>query len=191
MEAIHQQIYKIVKSIKPFDDKEMAHKAYALEWIASGAGLFRTEPPATPDPHLVSYFLLIDESKNNVLLVDHKKAQLWLPPGGHVEPNEDPKETVKREAQEELGITADFLFHDPLFITVTRTQGTVTAHTDVSLWYVLRAEMSTTLHFDRDEFYNICWFPIDELPLQRTDPHLERFINKLKEHRSCKQECYG
>lgn|GEM_PF-6423224 len=35
--------------------------------------------------------------------MDHKKGELWLPPSGHVDPGEDPKEAVRREAKEELG----------------------------------------------------------------------------------------
>ena len=34
------------------------------------------------------------------------EASLWLPTGGHVEPGEDPSDTVERECQEELGIPA-------------------------------------------------------------------------------------
>ncbi|MFI5343447.1 MAG: NUDIX domain-containing protein [Chlamydiales bacterium] len=49
--------------------------------------------------------LLSTKRKNNIFnLVDHKKANLWLPAGGHVEPNEHPRETVKREILEELSI---------------------------------------------------------------------------------------
>ena len=39
-----------------------------------------------------------------VLLVNHINAGLWLPPGGHVEPDEHPAQTASREALEELGI---------------------------------------------------------------------------------------
>jgi 8-oxo-dGTP pyrophosphatase MutT (NUDIX family) len=31
---------------------------------------------------------------------------LWLPPGGHIEPNEDPIEAVLREVEEETGVVA-------------------------------------------------------------------------------------
>ncbi len=39
-----------------------------------------------------------------VLLHWHDKLKMWLPPGGHIEPNEDPVQTVVREALEETGI---------------------------------------------------------------------------------------
>jgi 8-oxo-dGTP pyrophosphatase MutT (NUDIX family) len=36
----------------------------------------------------------------------HRKVKAWLPPGGHIEPNEDPVQAVLREIQEEAGLVA-------------------------------------------------------------------------------------
>ncbi len=38
------------------------------------------------------------------MLLWHSKLRMWLPPGGHCEPNEDPIETALREAREETGL---------------------------------------------------------------------------------------
>ena len=131
---IRKQIRDLVLAIRPLDDIEKQYIDFFTDWIHSGIEIFRTEKPATPPIHLVSYFLVFSPEKSKVLLVDHKKAELWLPPGGHVEPNEDPKETVSREAKEELGIETEFLFEKPLFETVTKTVGNVIPHTDVYIW---------------------------------------------------------
>jgi 8-oxo-dGTP pyrophosphatase MutT (NUDIX family) len=42
-------------------------------------------------------------SNGKTLLHWHKKNQMWLPPGGHIEPDEDPYEAALREVQEEIG----------------------------------------------------------------------------------------
>lgn len=42
--------------------------------------------------------------RNHVLLHRHAKLGLWLPPGGHIEPNELPDEAARREVMEEAGI---------------------------------------------------------------------------------------
>lgn len=41
------------------------------------------------------------------LLHWHHRVQAWLPPGGHVEPNEDPVQAVLREVREETGLSVE------------------------------------------------------------------------------------
>lgn len=179
MTSVRHEIYCTISSLSPFDEIEQKHISFTKNWIESGAEIFRTAKPATPNPHLVAYFLLIDSSANQVLLVDHKKAGLWLPAGGHVEPNEHPRETVKREILEELGIEADFMMVDPLFLTVTKTVGQSAGHTDISLWYILNGCSSVAYAFDTEEFVQIRWFSSDQIPYNQSDPHMKRCIDKL------------
>lgn len=176
---IRHGIRDLVSAIEPFDEIERKHIEFVLNWIESGVELFRTEKPATPPTHLVSYFLVFSPEQFKVLLVDHKKAGLWLPSGGHVEPDEDPKDAVVREVKEELGIEADFLFENPLFVSVTKTVGNIAQHTDVSLWYVLKWNPEDPLTYDKEEFNQIQWFRIDEIPYETSDPYLRRFIEKM------------
>ncbi len=42
-----------------------------------------------------------------VLLHWHAKVKAWLPPGGHIEENEDPVQAVLREIEEETGVQAE------------------------------------------------------------------------------------
>jgi 8-oxo-dGTP pyrophosphatase MutT (NUDIX family) len=46
---------------------------------------------------------------NKVLLHVHKKLHKWLPPGGHVELDEDPTEAAIREAKEETGLDVELV----------------------------------------------------------------------------------
>ena len=43
----------------------------------------------------------------HVLLHWHPKVKAWLPPGGHIEENEDPVQAVLREVQEETGLEVE------------------------------------------------------------------------------------
>ena len=154
--------------------------------IASGVDLYRYRKPDGPPRHLVAYFVLVDLAAARLLLVDHINAKKWLPTGGHVEPGEDPEETVRRELHEELGIAAEpvtGLSSNPLFVTQTTTVGVDAGHIDVSLWYVLRGAMSAPLVSDTSEFAHIRWWTFDEVaaaPQATLDPHLPRFVAKLR-----------
>ncbi|MDB6081311.1 MAG: hypothetical protein JWO53_583 [Chlamydiia bacterium] len=178
--TLRSLIYELVSSIELFDRREQEQIEFVKHWIASGAELFRIKKPATPETHLVAYTVLVDIEKNCILLTDHKKAQRWVPPGGHVDPGEYPKDTVKRELREELGIEANFLFEEPLFLTVTSTTGKTSGHKDVSLWYVLRGSSDAVFEYDTSEFHDVKWVDMQNLPYDNADPHLQRFIEKLK-----------
>src|SRR5258708_26800188 len=140
-------------SILPFDEMEKRHIADALAWIDSGAPLCRIAKPAIPPKHLVTYFAVVDG--DTILLVDHKSAQLWLPPGGHVEPGEHPRDTVARELKEELGIESAHAIAEPLMVTCTTTVGLAATHVDMSLWYVVRVDRNQSIQFDCREFAGI------------------------------------
>jgi 8-oxo-dGTP pyrophosphatase MutT (NUDIX family) len=49
-----------------------------------------------------------------LLLVHHTKLDLWLPPGGHIEPNETPDDAARREVKEETGLDIEFLHEEVL-----------------------------------------------------------------------------
>ena len=178
--TIRNQIKKIIKSIQPYDRQERDDLYFTSEWIDSGVEIFRISKPANPDIHIVAYFLLIDPVSKKILLVDHKKATMWIPAGGHIEVDEHPKETVKREIVEELGIEANFFLEDPFFLTISKTSGTVQIHTDIALWYLLKGGEKLKYLYDQEEFHGIKWFSLDEIPFEKAEPHLKRCISKLK-----------
>ncbi|MGI8419914.1 MAG: NUDIX hydrolase [Candidatus Levyibacteriota bacterium] len=179
---MRDEIENLIASVAPYDKMEQEHITNTLLWIRSKAEIFRLKKPDTPPKHLVSYFVLVDKKKRKLLLINHIKTGLWLPPGGHVENNEHPADTVKREIQEELGIKALFIFDDPFFITVTKTVNIDAGHTDVSLWYLLKGDMLKKLEYDKSEMNGYRWFSFEEilqLAMNKCDPHMHRFTNKL------------
>lgn len=165
-------------AIEPLDELEAEHIVDAIAWVESGVELCRIAKPATPPKHLVSYFAVVDGGY--ILLVDHRNAQLWLPTGGHVEPGEHPRQTVLRELDEELGLVPAHPVGSPLMVTCTTTVGLTAGHVDVSLWYAVHASRSQPLVFDQQEFCAVQWFRLDDVPFERSDPHMRRFIAKLR-----------
>lgn len=57
--------------------------------------------------HLTASAIVTDEF-GRVLLVFHKASQLWVFPGGHVEPDETLSEAAHREVLEETGVNGWF-----------------------------------------------------------------------------------
>lgn len=57
---------------------------------------------------------IIDADK--VLLIYHEKLSKWLPPGGHIEPNETPPEAARREALEETGYHIELIQEELIWV---------------------------------------------------------------------------
>jgi 8-oxo-dGTP pyrophosphatase MutT (NUDIX family) len=61
-----------------------------------------TERPNTFERHHTATAYVV--ASGRTLLLWHAKLGMWLPPGGHLEPNEDPVQAALREAEEETGL---------------------------------------------------------------------------------------
>jgi len=120
---------------------------------------------AGTDCHLDAMFIPIYQEKDKVFIYlgNHKKANDWIPPGGHIEKGELPEDAVIREFEEELrfkikatqiqffNITVKFI-NKPDFFCMT--------HFD--LWHFVRMKKQFPFNFLRKEYYDAGWFEIKE-----------------------------
>lgn len=70
--------------------------------------------PATKkgDKHFTAtVWVVTNKPPKKVLLLHHKKHNVWLPPGGHIERDENPVQAAIREVKEETGLTIDIPTH--------------------------------------------------------------------------------
>ncbi|HEY1826427.1 MAG TPA: NUDIX hydrolase [Acidimicrobiales bacterium] len=177
-------VHELVANVTPLDALESEHIADTLSWLESTDDVFRRAKPAVPARHLVSYVAILDRDDPGVLLVDHVNSGLFLPAGGHLEPDEHPADAARRECREELGIDATFVEGDanPTFITVTTTIGVDAGHTDVSLWFLCEGSRGMQLSIDESEFNGAWWWSFEEVTSANEksfDPHFLRFMQKV------------
>lgn len=192
MSEIKDKISDLIRRVKPFDEIEQKHIGDALEWILSGAEIFKIKSPDVPPKHIVSHSLLFDPKEKKILLLNHRKALLLLASGGHVEKNEMPAETAKRELVEELGIDPKSILENsgaPFFISQVKTVGLTAGHIDVDLWYIFEGDSTRPINDQAEEFVRefagYQWLALDEIlsmPLEKFDPNMHRFVKKLKEN---------
>jgi 8-oxo-dGTP pyrophosphatase MutT (NUDIX family) len=105
-----------------------------------------------------------------VLLALHRKLSMWLPPGGHIEPNELPDEAAVREVLEETGVRCELVGERALALErprqLIRPEGIQLedigpGHQHVDLVYFARA-LSTGI-VPCDECDRAGWYGLDEL----------------------------
>lgn len=173
----------LLAQVEPSDAEERRHLRRARDWLATTDDVFRRVPPRTPPVHLVAYAVLRDPGDGAVLLVDHRRSGLWLPPGGHLEVGEHPADAARRELHEELGLERLRPPEVPAFLTVSRTVGPVVdRHTDVTLWYVLAGSRDDVLSPDPREVRGTAWWTpadVEDAGPGTAEPHLGRFVAKL------------
>lgn len=182
MEPATAVVAEIVRGITPLDALERQHRDDTLDWLAATNDIFRRHKPATPSPHMVVYVVPVDPDGRAVLLGRHRLSQLWLPPGGHVDPGEHPLTAAQREAREEMDVEADFsiIGTDPLLLTVTTVRDIHGSHVDIALWYLIRGDRTHNPTLDPREFDGGSWWDIDRFGIPESDPHFQRFVTKLE-----------
>jgi 8-oxo-dGTP pyrophosphatase MutT (NUDIX family) len=106
--------------------------------------------------------------QGRTLLHWHRKERLWLPPGGHVEPNEDPVQAVLREVEEETGLLVEIYGSPPplQFENVTQLPSPVTV-----LVFDVAGDGVRHQHIDFDYFCR----PLQSPPERFPDPTMRWF----------------
>ncbi len=130
--------------------------------------------------HYCSFFLPYDKERGQIYLGYHKKADDWIPPGGHIEPGETPSEAAIREMKEELAcdITPGMLEAWNLSVKpINRPEAGCLTHYDV--WHLVDLPVQ---NFDylKSEYHDAGWFNIrDGLKQIKKNPDFAAIIAKL------------
>lgn len=128
---------------------------------------------------------ILDNKK--VLLIHHKKLQKWLPPGGHMDPNETPPEAAIREAKEETGLDVKLILQENVWITRWNANsfarpylclleeipafGDTPAHQHIDFIYVAEPAGGTLTHNSK-ETKDIRWFTLEEIESLQSDQEI-------------------
>ena len=173
--GLHEAAVEILRSWSaPGGGQAALREAYLAFLLAGPHGLWRAHAPG----HLTASGIVLDATGRLVLLVLHPRAQKWLPPGGHLEPQDvSLAGAALREVQEETGLVDASVDSDPLHLDAhpfTCSLGVPTRHLDLT--FLVRApatpDGSPPEPVSSEESIEVRWWPVDALPEPRT-PRLE------------------
>lgn len=89
-------------------------------------------------------------ARGRTLLLWHAGLRMWLPPGGHCEPNEDPVEAACREALEESGLEVAVI--PPPDLLVTRGPRVLPPPAVILIEDIVRSDQPFHQHIDHVYF---------------------------------------
>ena len=110
------------------------------------------------DRHFTVAVFVVREGK--VLLHRHRKLEMWLPPGGHIEKDELPDEAAVREVWEETGVAVELVgerredVSDPVQLyrpAGVQLENIGPGHQHIDLIYFARPTGPTEIRADFDE----------------------------------------
>ena len=123
--------------------------------------------------HFTASALIVNKDK--VLLVHHKKLDVWLYPGGHIENDENPDETLLREVKEETGLDIEIISNkdeslankkndiSSLHLPYAFLCELVGDHYHNDLIYLCKVKNKSDLEFNRNESNGIGFFNCEEI----------------------------
>lgn len=148
--------------------------------------------PTLKKQFTASALILNDEKK--VLLVYHKKYDVWLYPGGHIEDNETPDEAVIREVKEETSLNVEIIgnknlsiedktadvtvLHKPYEILCERIQGKK-MHYHIDMIYICRIISNSKLEYNKNESSGIGFFSYDDIKKLPLFPNFKNLLSKF------------
>lgn len=113
------------------------------------------------DPtHVTGSAIVVDE-RGRVLLHRHKRLGIWLQPGGHLDPGEDPAAAAVRETLEETGLVVRHPAGGPRLLHADVHEGP-RGHVHLDLRYLLRAAGRDAFAPGVGESEHVAWFDPDE-----------------------------
>lgn len=132
------------------------------------------------DPTHVTGSAIVGNGDGRILLHRHKRLGIWLQPGGHLDPGEQPWDAAVRETLEETGVRASHPGATPVLIHVDVHEGP-RGHVHLDLRYLLRADGSPRLHPGPGESPDVAWKDL-EAAVALADVSLEAAIAAARLH---------
>ncbi len=119
-----------------------------------------TRDEGEPD-HFCSMIAPISIRQQLIFIGHHKKSGLWIPPGGHIDQGETPREAAVRECKEELGARITEADIEPLAATAADITGRPQCTKHLDFWFVWALDHTEEFAYDSGEFHEAGWHPID------------------------------
>jgi 8-oxo-dGTP pyrophosphatase MutT (NUDIX family) len=160
--TLHDEAVSLLRSYDPAEVGQRAVREAMLAFLAARPdGMQRSCEPG----HITASALVVDPTRDTMLLTLHRRIGAWLQLGGHCEPGDATvRDAALREAVEESGIAGLIIDPEPIDLDVhlvTCSLGIPTRHLDIRFLVTAPAGAEARIS---DESLDLAWFRYDAPP---------------------------
>ena len=130
------------------------------------------------DPTHVTGAAIVTDGDGGIVLHRHKRLGIWLQPGGHVDPGEDPAQAAQRETLEETGLETSHPGGAPRLLHVDAHPGP-RGHRHLDVRYLLVADRAASFAPAVGESPDVAWFSLAEA-IELADTSLASALRALQ-----------
>ena len=161
-----KDIYQFVQNYIPYNEQEEKDKALILQQLSAENILTRKNHLA----HLTVSAWIVSPDYQKVLMAYHNIYQSYAWLGGHLDGNADIVSVIKKEIQEESGLSEFQLIENQLFsLEVLTVDGHVkngeyvSSHLHLNLTFLCIANPDLPIHIRPSENSQITWLEVDKI----------------------------
>jgi len=161
----------------PGNEAEVKSKAFISDFIKTHAEYWSR---TTLDGHLTASAWITNRDGSEAVLLHHKKLDLWLQPGGHID-DEDSSllEAALREAKEETGLKelvakSTGVFDLDVHKIPSRKSEPEHWHLDIRFWFIAENEELEL----SDESHDLAWLSKSQIEQKTSEESVLRMVRK-------------
>ena len=171
------QLCVLLENYYPNDPDEKMSKQKMLQFLETYTDCF--ERSCIPG-HFTGSSWLLNKDGSQVLLLLHKKFNVWLQPGGHCDGDSDMLRVAIKEAKEESGIMDIKPVFESIFdidVHFVSAYGNDPAHYHYDVRFLLQVQSTETL-ICSSESHDLGWFGKDKNTLPNQTRAVVRMFEK-------------
>lgn len=166
-----------LKSYKAIDLSDQMKAERLIKVLCTESDPFSREQ--LPGHFTASAWVVSHDGKSVILLL-HKKLNLWLQPGGHADGIADLEQVARTELREECGLSDVDLVNPEIFNVDIHTipkHENVPRHFHYDVCFAFRAKADTRLIVS-DESHEVRWVSLDQVGMLTRDSTIEKMLKR-------------
>lgn len=133
--------------------------------------------------HITASAWVINHTRNKALLTHHKKLNIWVQLGGHIEPEDkDIMCACERELKEESGLSQFRILSRDIFDidvhSIPMNSKGFPEHFHFDIRFIFEANSNEMINFDQEESNDVQWIYLNEIKKFTTEPSIWRMVEK-------------